>query len=57
MYLYWFATEEPSIPYLNSQSSFSMCTVSHKTKTFISLHTNIFNGSSTKSMEMTVEIN
>ena len=34
-----------------------MCAVSHKPKTFISLHPNIFNSSTTKGMEVTMKVN
>lgn len=50
------ATEKRlSVPHLNSQSCLSMSTVSHKTKAFITLDSNLLNHPSTKSMEVAVE--
>lgn len=55
-YLNWFAKENSGISHLNSPSCFSMSTISYKTKTFISLYADVFNNTSTKKMEMLVEI-
>ena len=57
LYLNWLSTKYSTISHLNSQSSFRMATVSHETKPFITLYTNVLNDSSTKGMEIAVEIN
>lgn len=44
------------IAHLNSQSCLSMSTVSNKTKAFVSLDSDLFNHSSTKRMEVAMEI-
>lgn len=56
-YLYLFATKNwLGISHLNSKSCLSMSTVSHKTKSFIPLDSDLLNNSSTKRMKVAMKL-